>query len=244
VVLAAAVQQRDARTCRLAFEVRDTGIGIPHDRLDRLFSSFSQADASISRQYGGTGLGLAIASRLVRLLGGEISVESEPGRGTQFRFSVSMALADRPAPSPALTEPRSVGRLGTLRVLVAEDQTVNQVVAVRLLERLGVTADLAVNGALAVEAALKTRYDLVLMDVEMPDVDGLEATRTIRRALPPDVQPVIVGLTAHATAEYRERCLNAGMNASLIKPIEPTRLKDLLAELLAPAEAGEAVQTF
>jgi signal transduction histidine kinase len=172
IVLSAGVERQDETSYCLAIEVRDTGIGIAPDQLPHLFSSFNQAESSISRRFGGTGLGLAISKRLVELMGGTIHVESRPGEGTRFRFTVLMGhaqapLAARPAP------PQTVFADNQLRVLVAEDNVVNQKVVLMLLKKLGVNADLAADGAQAIAAVVGNRYDLVLMDVQMPEVDGL-----------------------------------------------------------------------
>ena len=229
VLLSAGVERRDETTDRIAIEVHDTGIGIAPDQLPRLFSSFHQADASISRRYGGTGLGLAISKRLVEMMGGTIEVKSGLGEGSQFRFTVQMGHAESPAVShPAPLPPVSSDH--PLRVLVAEDNVVNQKVALKLLEKLGVKADLAADGSQTIKAVVENDYDLVLMDVQMPEVDGLTATREIR-SLPLDRQPVIFGLTAHVTTEYHEICLAAGMNGYLTKPLELEKLRNLVAEL-------------
>jgi signal transduction histidine kinase len=230
VVLSAAVERRDETAYRIAIEVRDTGIGIAPDQLPRLFSSFNQADASISRRYGGTGLGLAISKRLAEAMGGAIEVESTPGVGTRFRFIVPMGVAAQPLEPHA--DPAPVACLDRqLRVLVAEDNPVNRKVVLMLLEKLGVQADIATDGSQAIAAVLEDDYGLVLMDMQMPDVDGLEATREIRRRLPPGRQPLIFGLTAHATEEVRDICLSAGMNGHLTKPIDREKLRDLVAGL-------------
>jgi CheY-like chemotaxis protein len=230
VVLSAGVERKDETSYWIAIEVRDTGMGIAPDQLPHLFSSFNQADASISRRFGGTGLGLAISKRLVELMGGTIEVESTPGEGTRFRFRVPMGYAQEPA-APRTVPTPTFGAGNQLRVLVAEDNVVNQKVVLMLLKKLGVNADLAADGAQAVVAVMENRYDLVLMDVEMPEVDGLAATREIRSRIPRDLQPYIVGLTAHATTEYRQICLSAGMNGYLTKPLEQEKLRDLIAEL-------------
>jgi signal transduction histidine kinase/DNA-binding NarL/FixJ family response regulator len=235
VVLSAGVERQDQASFCIAIEVRDTGIGIAPDQLPRLFSSFDQANASISRRFGGTGLGLAISKRLVEAMGGKIDVESNPGEGTRFRFTVLMGRAQEPAAT--VTAPPSTGCVGQhLRVLVAEDNIVNQKVILMLLQKLGVSADLAGDGAQAVAAVMANQYDLVLMDVQMPDLDGLEATRQIRSGLPLDRQPVIFGLTAHATTEYRDLCLGSGMNGYLTKPLEPAKLRDLVTAVSASSE--------
>ncbi len=237
IVLSAAVVRQDARqdaaSLLLAIEVRDTGIGIAPEQLSRLFSSFNQADSSISRRYGGTGLGLAIAKRLVELMGGTIQVESKPGEGSRFRFTILVAPAREPAQPPRSVAPTL--RAGPLRVLLAEDNVINQKVVLKVLEKMGVRADLARDGSEAIAAVERNRYDLVLMDVQMPIVDGVTATREIRSRVPDDRQPVICGLTAHATTEYRDICLRAGMNGCLTKPLAPERLRELIAELSARA---------
>jgi signal transduction histidine kinase/CheY-like chemotaxis protein/streptogramin lyase len=230
VVLSAGLQTSDEATHRIVIEVRDTGIGIAPEQLPLLFSSFHQADVSTSRRYGGTGLGLAIAKRLVELMGGTIAVESRPGEGSSFRFTVVVGRAREPVTLRAAPLPMVSAR-SQLKVLVAEDNPVNQKVVLMLLKRLGVVTDLAADGAQAIAAALKKNYDLVLMDVQMPEVDGLAATREIRSRLPLARQPVIFGLTAHATTAYRDICLAAGMDGYLTKPLEPEKLRDLIAEL-------------
>jgi signal transduction histidine kinase/ActR/RegA family two-component response regulator len=211
-------------------EVRDTGIGIPPDKIKQLFSSFSQADASISRRYGGTGLGLAICKRLVHLMGGNIDVQSQPGEGSTFRFTVLLGRAT--APAPALDMPPGL-EVGKLRVLLVEDNKINQIVGLRLLEKLGVAADLAENGEEAVAAAERTSYDLILMDVQMPVMDGIAATHAIRTNLTGNPQPFICGLSAHATTDFQEICLDSGMDGYLIKPLDIQKLQVLLAQRCA-----------
>jgi len=238
VRVSAAVERHSPSSYLIAVEVHDTGIGIAPDQLSRLFSSFSQADASISRRFGGTGLGLAISKRLVELMGGAMGVESRRGEGTSFRFTVSLAPAQEPA--EAHIAPAPLRNAGRLKVLVAEDNPVNQLVAVRMLEKLGVRAGLVSDGRQAIAAVSKARYDLVLMDVEMPEMDGLTATRQIRASLAADLQPAIFGLTAHAEIEYRDICLRAGMNGCLTKPLEPEKLQSVIAELSSRIYEGTA----
>jgi CheY-like chemotaxis protein len=236
VVVTAAVERQDSAASWIAIEVRDTGIGIPSDQLPRLFSSFHQADASINRRYGGTGLGLAISQRLVELMGGRIEVDSKHGRGARFRFSVPLAKAQPAAPSAIYPEP--VANVVNLRILVVEDNPVNYRVLLKLLEKLGVRADLATGGTEAIQAAVDHPYDLVLMDVQMPDVDGITATREIRKRLPAERQPTIIGLSAHATEQYRDVCLNAGMDGYLTKPLRREKLQALLEDRSNRACAG------
>jgi signal transduction histidine kinase/AmiR/NasT family two-component response regulator/streptogramin lyase len=229
VTVSATVERHDPSSYLVAIEVHDSGIGIAADQLSRLFSSFSQADASISRRYGGTGLGLSISKQLVELMGGAMRVESQPGQGTSFHFTVLLAPAQAPAQAPVADAP--ILNPSSLKVLVAEDNRVNQMVVLKMLEKLGLRADLVTDGSQAIAAVSKVRYDLVLMDVQMPQVDGLTATKEIRATLSADRQPTIVGLTAHATTEYRDLCLGAGMDGCLMKPLEPDKLRTLIAEV-------------
>jgi CheY-like chemotaxis protein/HPt (histidine-containing phosphotransfer) domain-containing protein/anti-sigma regulatory factor (Ser/Thr protein kinase) len=227
----------------LRFAVRDTGIGIPADRLERLFQPFSQADSSMSRLYGGTGLGLVISQRLTQLLGGRMWVESEPGRGSSFLFTLRgrpvLSLPSRLTPEAAdLADPHLADRF-PLRILLAEDNSINQRVGLLLLERMGYVADVAGNGMEVLEALRRQPYDLILMDLQMPGMDGLEATRRIRAEFPAERQPRVVALTANVLREQREACLAAGMNDFVQKPIV---FMDLLAALyrsggLEPAAA-------
>jgi len=240
VVLSAAAEAWEETSCAVRFEVRDTGIGIPPDRIGHLFSSFSQADSSISRRYGGTGLGLAISKRLVELMGGSVAVESQPGLGAAFRFTVRFGRAI--APAPPLSDQAATQDVSNLRVLLAEDNTVNQLVGRKLMQRLGITAEVAENGAVAIAAALRNTYDVILMDVQMPEVDGIAATREIRARVACGRQPFICGLSAHATTDIQEQCQSAGMDAYLTKPLDFEKLKKLLvvrsAQIVADAERG------
>ncbi len=211
----------------LKFEVRDSGVGIPADRLDRLFKSFSQVDASTTRRFGGTGLGLAICKQLVELMGGAIGVQSDIGAGSTFWFTVGLKQPRSAAPSEAQTaQPAiSTGHRGA-RILLAEDNEVNQIVAAELLRSAGYQCDIASNGTEALAAAIEHNYDLILMDCQMPEMDGLEATRRIRqRETPQSGRRVpIIALTANASGVVRERCEEAGMDAYCSKPFEPDDL--------------------
>jgi len=181
---------------------------------------------------------LAISKRLVKLMGGAMYVESQPGVGTNFRFTVMLAAAQEPAQAHISAAP--MRNASSLKVLVAEDNVVNQRVVLKMLEKLGVHADLVTDGSQAITAVKKVRYDLVLMDVQMPEVDGLTATQEIRTALPTDLQPAIFGLTAHAGTEYRDICLGAGMNGCLTKPLDLEKLRSLVAEVSTRAYNGTA----
>jgi signal transduction histidine kinase/ActR/RegA family two-component response regulator len=211
------------------FAIADTGIGIAPEDLRRLFVAFHQIEGSLVRKHGGTGLGLAISKRLTELLGGMIWAESTLGQGSTFHFTI----VGEAAPSPhRATAPRNAGRdLASghpLRILLTEDHPVNQRVMLLLLARFGYQADLAHNGQEALEALARQRYDLVLMDLQMPEMDGLEATRRIRRELPADRQPRIVAVTAHVLPGDRESCLAAGMDGFLGKPVQVDELEAAL----------------
>ncbi len=210
---------------RLAFSVEDTGIGIPASARDSLFTEFTQVDSSTTRRFGGTGLGLAISKRLVEAMGGTIWVESTEGKGSTFHFTLIAGEAINPTPS--LLEPAQAEAAETppLRVLVAEDNLVNQRVTVSMLNRCGHHVDVVADGEAAVQAIEKTAYDVVLMDVQMPKLDGLAATRRLRAA---GKTTHILALTAGASTEDEAECLRAGMNGFLAKPI---RLESLRAAL-------------
>ncbi len=210
--------------------VSDSGIGIPADRLDRLFKAFSQVDISTTRQFGGTGLGLAICAKLCEAMGGQISVDSVSGVGSSFRFDIFMAASQvtaRPVP-PADLDASTM--LPSLRILVAEDNLVNQKIAFSFLHKLGLQADLAENGQEAIERARTTHYDAILMDMQMPILDGIESTRAIRQ-LDLAHQPWIIAMTANAFDSDRERCIEAGMNDFISKPFRIEALRDKLTHI-------------
>jgi signal transduction histidine kinase/ActR/RegA family two-component response regulator len=224
---------RDGQVARLRFEVRDTGVGIPPERQAALFEPFSQHDASTTRRYGGTGLGLAICKRLVEAMGGEIGVESAPDAGSLFWFEVPLEIGDpaaaaataRPAFEPSSTPP--------LRVLVAEDMRMNRELLRAMLGRHGHEVTFAQDGAEAVERAERERFDLVLMDVRMPVMDGMEAARRIRRLPAPAGSMPILGLTANVMEAERRRCVEAGMDMILTKPVAWPELFALFADVAA-----------
>ena len=215
------------------FAVSDDGIGIATDRLDTIFELFAQADASTTRKYGGTGLGLAICKRLVGLMGGEITVESSPGRGTTFRFTVPLRpLA--PAEEEVASEPRVKTRMDPalaerlpLRILLAEDNVDNQLLALHVLKRFGYTADTAANGLEVLEAVGRKAYDIILMDVQMPEMDGLEAARVIVADTTKE-RPRIIAMTAGAAESDRDACFAAGMDEYISKPFDPEQVRLML----------------
>ena len=209
----------------LCCSVSDSGIGIPKDYLQTIFEPFRQVDGSATRSFGGTGLGLAISSRLMELMGGRMEVESELGMGSTFRIFVPAQRCDAPPETagPAPPPERRTGRV--LSILVAEDNPINQRVARALLQKHGHRVTVADDGHIAVELAAKERFDLILMDVQMPRLDGWEATRRIRSLDGRSGQHTrIVGLTAHVMEEAREHCMAAGMDDVLVKPFEPAQL--------------------
>lgn len=232
----------------LRLAVEDTGIGIPPSRQIKLFEPFHQADASTARRYGGTGLGLAICKRLVGLMGGRIGVQSDPGRGSIFWVEIPLRPTQAPSHAPELPTPGVVGDGAVparpLRILVAEDLPVNQLLIRAILERAGHQIDMVGDGAAALEAVQNGHFDLVLMDVQMPGMDGLEATRAIR-ALPNIAGRIpIVALTANALPAEVERCRKAGMNDHLAKPIEAEHLIAALArwsQRIGPAQTDPVV---
>ena len=214
---------------RISFVVRDTGPGIEPEHQQRIFESFSQVDASISRKYGGTGLGLAISRSLSEQMGGHMRVESQPGHGSAFSFNILAETAEMaPASAPMFSGQPISGQpaagvpakdLPALKVIVADDNPVNRKVAVSLLKRLGYQADAAADAKELLERLRHSDYDVVFMDVHMPGMDGLEATRHIRSELPAARQPRVIAMTAAAFAEDRTRCLDAGMDDYVAKPV-------------------------
>ena len=227
------------RDKQLVFGVADTGIGMDERTLPRLFQRFSQGDESTSRRYGGTGLGLEISRSLARLMGGDITVQSTPGVGSRFELLLPLQEVASPREAAASAAPASMavgaGALRRLRLLVAEDNEVNRTVLAAMIEREGHDWHFAHDGLAAVQAAQAQEYDLVLMDLHMPEMDGIDATRAIR-ALPGDkAQVPIVALTADAFADTRTRCLEAGMNDFLSKPVSVAELARLLATYGDPA---------
>lgn len=221
-----AVEEADKQSVTLRFSVRDTGIGIPADKLDSVFDAFVQVDSSGTRRQGGTGLGLAICSRLVQLMQGRIWAESQPGLGSTFHFTARFALAsqeDVRASLDALARETAVAE--GLKVLLVEDNPVNQKVALHFLHKHNHQVDIAADGIAALERFDANAYDVILMDVQMPNLDGFEATRAIReRERESGRRTPIIGLTASAMSEDKARCLEAGMDAYLAKPVKPEEM--------------------
>ncbi|MCC6651728.1 MAG: response regulator, partial [Candidatus Eisenbacteria bacterium] len=226
------------REDRFRIEVRDTGIGIPADLQQTLFSAFTQADSSTTRKFGGTGLGLAISRQLVDLMGGTMELISQPGIGSTFSFELPLREADV-LPDDELEEVAKRFRCHA-RILVVEDNAVNQLVARRQLERYGARVDVAANGVEALEAMERSPYDLILMDCQMPEMDGFEATRALRRGEGRGRDIPIVALTANAFSSDQARCREAGMNDYLTKPLRPVQLVRALLRWLPAETVGDA----
>jgi signal transduction histidine kinase/ActR/RegA family two-component response regulator/HPt (histidine-containing phosphotransfer) domain-containing protein len=256
VGVSVAVESRDGEDAVLRFEVEDTGIGVDAERVNDLFQAFSQADMSMTRRFGGTGLGLAITQRLADRMGGRVGCRSSVGGGSVFWFTARLQtpagapVAPVPAATtlPALSPDERYGALSGARVLVAEDNPLNRELMLDLLQRQGVSVVLAENGAEALERLASEPIDLVLMDMQMPVMDGLEATRRLRR-LPDHARTPVIAMTASAFGDDRQACFDAGMDGHLAKPVDPDQLfEELLVRLgtraataapgPAPAAAG------
>ena len=234
VVISVFSRKLEGDNYEIHFAVKDTGIGVPEDKLGRLFQSFSQVDASTTRRYGGTGLGLVISKRLVEMMGGKIWIESEVGTGSTFHFTIQ---AESTLEEPVDTfKPISLFDADIqenldhdLQILLAEDNQVNQLVTQRMLNKLGYRADVVANGIEVLQALERQTYDVILMDILMPEMDGLDATKAIRQRWPGG--PKIIAMTASALQGDRETCLAAGMDGYISKPTRIAELKAVLKSL-------------
>jgi CheY-like chemotaxis protein len=215
------------------FAVKDTGIGIPKNKMNELFQSFCQLDTSTTRKYGGTGLGLAISKKLVEMMNGKIWVESELEKGSIFQFTVpAEAFFDKnfsaEKSTAVQTTDYSKDQEHGLRILLAEDNIINQKVMLRMLEKLGYRANVAANGLEVLRSLEFQPYDIVLMDIQMPEMDGIEAAKKIRERWPQ--WPLrIIAITAYALQGDREKCIAAGMDDYMSKPVKLEKLKEVLA---------------
>lgn len=242
VVFSAALEEESDVNATVMLSVTDCGIGIPRDKQEMIFEKFMQADTSTTRLYGGTGLGLSITKKLVDLMGGNIGVTSDYGKGSTFwiRLNFEKRKDGGGGDTTAHHEIRKEGHVShpashndfrNLRVLLAEDNEINRQVICTMLAKAGIAVDVAENGLLAVEAAGKKTYDVILMDVQMPEMDGFEATREIRLLEGNDRHAMIIAMTAHALKGYRERCLDAGMDDYLAKPVDRGKLLSVFGNL-------------
>jgi CheY-like chemotaxis protein len=236
--------EADSRELRLLWTVRDTGMGMTAEQIARLFRPFSQADESTTRRFGGTGLGLAISRELVEKMGGQLRVESTPGVGSTFRFEVVLERSDLStewvnADTTEGAASQDLGALQGLRILLVEDNAINRQVATELLTQAGLVVDVAVHGEHALKRLEEESFDMVLMDVQMPGLDGIEATRRIRMGLAA-VRPRIVAVTANVFESDRCRYLEAGMDGHLTKPFSLSELAAALASAF-DAKAASAV---
>ncbi|SDR98814.1 PAS domain S-box-containing protein [Paenibacillaceae bacterium GAS479] len=233
---------REASSCMLELSVRDTGIGIPLDKQDQLFQSFSQLHPALNRKYGGTGLGLAISRKLVELMDGSISVDSAPDQGSTFSIMLNLpyeAASAPPPPREAAFAPEAVqsysARFSGLHALVVDDNQVNRMLLATLLGKMGCSVDEASNGLEAVEQLDKKRYDIVFMDLQMPVMDGLQASRAIHARIPIQRQPVIVAVTAFVRQADRDKCAAAGMEDFISKPVFASEVTRVLGKLVSGA---------
>jgi CheY-like chemotaxis protein len=224
---------------RLTFTVSDTGAGIEPEQADKLFNAFTQADSSTYRKYGGTGLGLAICKTLVDLMGGKIWVESEKGKGSEFNFTIYTKSSESPIEEtktnvlqPAVDE--KLADKYPARILLAEDNDINRLLASKLFNRIGYTIDTASDGKEAFEFVQAKVYDIVFMDVQMPNMNGLDATQNIRSKVSTKTQPIIIAMTAFAAQEDKDACLSAGMNDFITKPITLEDLERMISKWINP----------
>jgi signal transduction histidine kinase/CheY-like chemotaxis protein len=246
VDIRASCEEQNAQECLMRVSVEDTGPGIPPEKLNLLFQKFSQLDGSTTRTHGGTGLGLAISKQLIELMGGSIGVDSGPGEGATFWFTLRLTVDAGPRPLPAATTaggPILVRRFAgsSIRVLVADDNVVNQRVATRLLEKMGLRAEVACNGQEAIEKFKVSPYEVIFMDCQMPELDGYAATKQIRGLEGSSVRrAAIIAMTAEAMTGAREACLSAGMDDYISKPINPEDLFEALLKWTPNVEPDNA----
>jgi CheY-like chemotaxis protein len=235
----ARLEEQQHGEAAIRFDVADTGIGLSREEQKLIFEPFRQADGSVTRKYGGTGLGLAICARLVELQGGSMSVISVKGEGSTFSFNIRCGICSEPVSDPQRRPVEALRRgvpLARLKILLAEDNRVNQLLVVRLLQARGHQVVVVGDGRAALDAVEEQNFDLILMDIQMPEMDGLEATRMLRERERKGLRlPPIIAMTAHAMKGDRDKCIEAGMTGYISKPIQPEQLFEHMEEIMAQA---------
>ena len=238
IILSVQTLETTERHVELLFKVKDTGIGIPQNKLNNLFKEFTQVDSSHSRKFGGTGLGLAIVKRLVKMLHGKVTVESEVGVGTTFSFSIRAKLAGKVSAKEQMENPdvkmvesteEYIAEDYPLQILLAEDNAINRKLSMLFMERMGYIPDVATDGLEVIKKVKEKKYDLILLDIAMPKMDGYQVVEIINN-LDEEQRPLIIGVSANAFKGDIERALAAGMTAYLVKPIKFNDLREKLIE--------------
>jgi CheY-like chemotaxis protein len=240
VVLKIKLNKFEDRQAILTFLVKDSGIGIADDKQKIIFEAFIQADGSVSRKYGGTGLGLSISSKIVRLMGGEINLKSEPGIGSEFTFILPFGYKHI-NPQDTVVEKISLSTTADIRpgikILLAEDNKINRILVIKLFDKINALIEPAENGLEAVELYRHHRYDLIFMDMQMPIMDGITATQEIRKIEQKTGRHVpIIAMTANAMKEDREACIAAGMDDFITKPVKKDIVMDIVSKFISPPE--------
>jgi CheY-like chemotaxis protein len=241
VQLSILVVEQTEKDCLIQFQVKDTGIGIAEDKLESVFERFTQADTDTTRKYGGTGLGLSISKRLIELQGGVLQLESKLTAGSTFYFTLPFKKVDLSAVLKRPSERKVLFSDRKLKVLLVEDNLLNQRLALKMLEKFGFVPDLAVNGKVAIEKLKHERYDMILMDLQMPEMDGYQTTiylRTVMKLTTP-----IIAMTAHSLIGDRDKCINIGMNEYVPKPFIPQELFNKIIELAETQQGSDDEKT-
>ncbi|MBI5741350.1 MAG: response regulator [Nitrospirae bacterium] len=250
IIVSVGLKEETDDAAVIVFSVADTGIGIPEDKKEVIFEKFIQADGSTARIYGGTGLGLSISRELVEMMGGQISVESEPGKGSTFRFSAKFrkrkggiedAFPGIKEKVPAARRVEERRRFQDVSVLLVEDNPINRKMAATMLRKAGCMVEIAENGRLAVEKVARNHYDIILMDIQLPVMDGFDATRLIRKEEGNSRHSAIIAMTAHAMKGDRDQCIRAGMDDYIPKPVDPAGLFALIDKWMTLSNAKQAV---